>query len=152
MQNRGVDLIVYDDKDQAVLLVEVKGRVGTSEQWAAQYRRNLLSHGTLPQAPYFLIATADRLYFWKQNHSGNSEELPTFTMNAAEEFKPYLEGHKQSLNEIGEEALVYILVSWLNDLQQTIVQKLKQEPALYWLVESGLIDSLAEGHLQMAVA
>ena len=151
MQNRDVDLIVYDEKGQAVLLVEVKGRVGTSEQWAAQYRRNLLSHGTLPRAPYFLIATADRLYFWKQDHSDSSEELPTFTMNAVEEFKPYLEKHKLSPNEIGEQALELVLVSWLSDLQRTITRRLKQEPALHWLIESGLIDSLEGSRLQMTI-
>jgi len=152
MRSRGVDLIIYDDKGQAVLLAEVKGRAGTSPQWAAQYRRNLLSHGTLPHAPYFLIATADRLYFWKQNHSDSSEQLPDFTMNAAEEFKPYFERHKQSPNEIGEEALEFVLVSWLNDLQRTIPQRLKHEPALRWLVESELIDSLEGSRLQMTVA
>ena len=63
MQNRDVDLVIYGDKGQALLLAEVKGRADTSPQWAAQYRMNLLSHGTLPHAPYFLIAAADYLYF-----------------------------------------------------------------------------------------
>ena len=73
-------------------------------------------------------------------------------MSAAEEFKPYFERHKQSPNEIGEEALEFVLVSWLNDLQRTIPQRLKHEPALRWLVESELIDSLEGSRLQMTVA
>jgi hypothetical protein len=54
---RDVDLIAYDQRGQALLLAIVKGSHDPSELWAAQYRRNLLAHGTLPAAPFFLIAT-----------------------------------------------------------------------------------------------
>ena len=63
---RGVDFIAYDQVGQPILLVEVKSTHRTSEGWAAQFRRNLLEHGTLPTAPFFLIATPDQMYFWHQ--------------------------------------------------------------------------------------
>ncbi len=90
-QDKGIDFIAYDDAGRVILLAEVKSRVGTSEQWAARFRRNLLEHGTLPNARFFLIATPDRMYFWKQDHSVSAEEPPDFTIDATKEFKRYFD-------------------------------------------------------------
>jgi hypothetical protein len=50
---------------------------------------NLSAHGTLPKAPFFLIATPESLYFWRQDQAGLNEDLPQFTMDATTELRPY---------------------------------------------------------------
>ena len=57
LSTQEVDFVAYDDHGQAVLLVEVKSRRDTSEGWAARFRRNMLAHGTLPAASFFLIVS-----------------------------------------------------------------------------------------------
>ncbi len=56
------DLAVYDSQHQLVLVVEVKSIAGASPEWAARLRRNILAHGTFPNAPFFLVALPDRFY------------------------------------------------------------------------------------------
>ena len=96
LPRRDVDFVAYDERGQPVLLVEVKSMHETSELWAARFRRNLLEHGTLPSTPFFLIATPERLYFWRQEAGGLKEEPPQFTMDATAELKPYFERFKQT--------------------------------------------------------
>src|SRR5689334_19494299 len=67
-QVSGIDIVAYDQEGRVLLLAEAKSRGGTSESWAARLRKNMLSHGILPWAKYFLIATPERMYFWKQGH------------------------------------------------------------------------------------
>ena len=85
----GIDFIAYDREGRIVLLAEAKSRRGTSEDWAARLRRNMPSHGVLPWAKYFLIATPERMYLWKQERPNLAEVPPEFTIDATKEFRPY---------------------------------------------------------------
>jgi hypothetical protein len=60
-QNSPIDFIAYNADGTVVLLAEAKTRHGTSEEWAAKLRRNMLAHGLLPRAEYFLIATPEQI-------------------------------------------------------------------------------------------
>ncbi len=52
----GWDLTTYDRDNKLALVVEVKSKLDATVSWAAQLRRNILAHGTFPNAPYFLMA------------------------------------------------------------------------------------------------
>jgi len=60
-QQIAIDFVAYDREGRVVLLAEAKNRRGTSEQWAAGLRRNMLAHGVLPRTEYFLIVTPERM-------------------------------------------------------------------------------------------
>ena len=62
LQDTAADLIAYDDAGQVLLMAECKGKFGTTEEWATRFRSNLLADTRLARAPFFLIATADRIY------------------------------------------------------------------------------------------
>lgn len=145
---REVDFVAYSDRGQPVLLVEVKSRRQTSDLWAARFRRNLLAHGTLPRAPFFLIATPERMYFWRQDDPRPNEEPPQFTMDAANELRPYFEKFKQSPEATGGQALELILFSWLVDLAESGQLRAKQDSSLKWLSDSGLLDALSSARIE----
>lgn len=65
-QDKGIDFIAYDDRGGVTLVGQVKSRIGTSQQWAAQFRRNMLAHETLPNARFFLIATPEQVQEFRQ--------------------------------------------------------------------------------------
>jgi hypothetical protein len=46
----GWDLSIKDRNGQLVLVVEVKRKTNASPDWAAAFRRNILSHGIFYQA------------------------------------------------------------------------------------------------------
>jgi hypothetical protein len=152
IQDKGIDFIAYDDIGRVILLGEVKSRVGTSGEWAARFRRNMLAHGVLPRALFFLIATPERMYFWKQDQPDVAEEPPGFTVDATKEFKPYLETVSRTRQAVSEQALELMVFSWLKDIARTGDERVKRDPSLKWLAESGLIDSLENAHIEISSA
>lgn len=56
------DLLAYNRDGLLVLSVEVKRLNGISPEWAAQFRRSILAHGTFSRTPYFLMAFPDLFY------------------------------------------------------------------------------------------
>ncbi len=148
LPTREIDLVAYDQIGQPVLLAEVKSTLRTSDLWAARFRRNLLAHGTLPKAPFFLIATPDHMYFWHQADPSPSEEPPQFSMDATRELKPYFERFKQTPEKTGGQALELIVFSWLVDLAQSGELRAKQDPSLHWLSESGLLNALTSARIE----
>jgi hypothetical protein len=152
LPTREVDFVAYDDRGQAVLLVEVKSSHGhqTSDLWAARFRRNMLAHGTLPRARFFLIATPERMYFWRQEDISPTEEPPQFTMDATKELKPYFEKFGQTPEKTGGQALELIVFSWLNDIAESGQSRVKQDVSLQWLSESGLLDALGRTRIELS--
>lgn len=149
LPTREVDFVAYDDHGQAVLLVEVKSSRETSELWAARFRRNILAHGTLPHARFFLIATPERMYFWRQEDPRPSEEPPQFTLDAAKELKPYFEKFGQTPQKTGGQALELIIFSWLNDLADSGSSRVAKDASLRWLSESGLVEALGRSRIEL---
>jgi hypothetical protein len=148
LPTREVDLIAYDRFGQPILLVEVKSTRRTSDQWAARFRRNLLVHGTLPRAPFFLIATPEHMYFWRQDDPTPDEEPPQFTLDAAHELQPYFERFNQTPESTSGQALELILFSWLVDMAQSGQLRAKEDPSLRWLSESGLLGALQSARIE----
>jgi hypothetical protein len=107
----GVDFVAYDKQGRVVLLVEAKSRRGTSENWAARLRRNMLAHGTLPGTKLFLIATPERIYLWKDQPVGRPEAPPDYAADAQKVLEPYFEKLRQEPSEIGPEAFEFLVLT-----------------------------------------
>jgi hypothetical protein len=145
-QHTGIDLVAYDRDGRVVLLAETKSRRGTSEGWATRLRRNMLAHGLLPWAKYFLMATPERMYPWKQEHH-NPAEPPEFTIDAAKVFLSYFQKLRQEPSEIGPEAFELLVLTWLTDVAQADDRKLKEDPSSAWLPE--FTGSLQHARIEM---
>jgi hypothetical protein len=148
-QDKGIDVIAYDQAGGVVLLAEANSRVGTSAEWAARFRRNMVAHGTLPSAQFFLIATRERMYFWKQDGPGGLDEPPEFTIDVTREFKPYFDKLEKTAQGVSDQALELLVLTWLTDIARTGDAKSKRDPSMRWLSESGLIDSLDKARIEM---
>jgi hypothetical protein len=109
------DIAVLNRRGEPVLLVEVKTRTGTSKDWAAKLRRNIMAHGLLPSVPYYMVATPDHFYLWKD--AGNS----------AEEIEPSYEIDPRGIEgptfvpeeKVGEFEFEIKVASWLNRVINT---------------------------------
>jgi hypothetical protein len=150
VSSRAVDFIAYSNNGEPLLLVEVKGQRPTSESWAARFRQNLMAQGSLPHAPFFLIATPERMYFWRQNDSGGKEELPQFTVDASSVLKPYFEKFKQTPEKATGSALEMILFTWLVDLSRSSKGHAKEDSSVKWLSDSGLLDALSDARIEVS--
>jgi hypothetical protein len=148
-QNTGIDFIAYDANGSVVLLAEAKSRHGTSEAWAAKFRRNMLAHGALPQSKYFLIATPERMYGWKQENLNFDEVPPDFTIDAHKALAPYFAKFDQDPARITPEAFELLVLTWLTDIARSEEYLRKLDPSLQSLSDSGLLSSLRQAHIEM---
>jgi hypothetical protein len=148
-QDTGIDFIAYDHEGRVVLLAQAKSRRGTSGIWAAKYRRNMLAHGVLPRSKYFLIATPERIYGWKQDNLPADEVLPQFTINAGKALAPYFARLDQDPANIGSEAFELLILTWLNDMADSAGYNVELDPSLKALSESGLLASLRQAQIEM---
>lgn len=111
-----IDFIAYDRDGRVLLLAEANSRHGTSESWAAGLRRNMLAHGLLPASEYFLIATPERLYLWRQEQPDTIEAPPQVTVDAEKVLEPYFQKLQQEPSHIGPEAFEHLVWAWLKDI------------------------------------
>jgi hypothetical protein len=147
LQLSGIDFVAYDREGKVVLLAEAKSRHGTSVDWAARLRRNMLSHGHLPWARYFLIATPERMYIWRQERPDATDAPPEFTIDAAKVFQPYFQKLRQEPSKIGPEAFELLVLTWLTDMARSGEHDLKQDPSAALMSE--LTRSLQQARIEM---
>ena len=57
------DLAVYDSRGRLTAIAEVKNQLGTSADWAAKTRRNLLDYGNFGNTDFFSSLHPTRFTF-----------------------------------------------------------------------------------------
>lgn len=132
------DITIFGQNGEPVLLVEVKGRKGTSKSWAAELRKNLMENVLIPPAPFFLIATPDRFYLWKRSRNGTDDHEPDYQGDAANAYQS-----DNATRGIGSLALELRVAAWLADMIAG------SEDTTYpdWVRSSGLRAALRYGRL-----
>lgn len=148
-RNTPIDFIAYNREGKVVLLAEAKSRHGTSDTWAAKLRRNMLAHGILPNSQYFLIATPERIYGWRQENLPPIEIPPQFTVDAQKALAPYFSKLGQSPAEISPAAFELLVLTWLTDVARSSGDQAERDPSLRSLSESGLLSSLQHAEIEM---
>lgn len=143
------DMTVYDAHGQLALVIEVKNKSGTSSEWAAKMRRNILAHGLIPSAEFFLLALPDHFYLWKNVGMIPGEIPPTYDINPEPFLKPYYDRIGISPEELSGISFELIVFSWLNELKLSdkipshLPRKLQD-----WLFESGFFEAIQDGQIE----
>lgn len=141
------DLSLYDADGHLAAIAEVKNRVGTSGQWAAKTRRNLLAHG-LGRAPgFFLLVTRDRLYMWKGAGDEPIEVPPTYEEDVSKTLAPYFSGAGLAANQISGAAFELVVAAWLADLTHQGNPPRNVQPD--WLDHSGFRKAVQDGRVEL---
>jgi len=143
-------MIARDRGGRVLLLAEARVRCQTTGDWAAQFRKNMLSRGTLPAAPYFLVATPDRMYFWRQDEGLAKDAPPHFTLDATRELRPYLDAKSRAEPEkIARSGFVLTILTWLKNLAESGPSRAAEDSSLQWLSESGLLELLHKSSIDL---
>jgi len=142
MDNRP-DLLVIGPDGTPKLVVEVKAKSGTSTRWAAQFRRNLVAHGLVPTASYFLLASPEQFYLWKPKHDG-FDAPPDFVADSRQMLAPWLDRMHTQKGTIGESALELLIHAWLSEVMTN--PNLEDIPD--WLQKSGLHSAIRGARLR----
>ena len=141
---RRVDIAVYSPDRKLQLIVEIKNKLGASAEWVTRMRHNLLTHSFIPHGPYFLLVLPDFFYLWTDTMPVNNLAEPDYKIEATEVLAPYLKSN-QSLNDISRYGLELLIMSWLEDIVRTELQRDTVDPSLQWLFDSGLYEAVTRG-------
>jgi hypothetical protein len=76
------DFALYDRNGGLIAVAEVKNKSGTSCEWTAKLRRNMLAHGGFHRTDFFLLVTSDKLYLWKGAGTEPAIVQPAFEVDA----------------------------------------------------------------------
>jgi len=112
----------------------------------------MLAHGILPKAQYFLIATPERMYGWRQENLPAFDAPPQFTIDGQKALGPYFSKFGQNPAQIGPAAFELLVHSWLTDIARSSGDQPESDPSLRSLSESGLLASLQHAFIQTNAA
>ena len=146
------DLSIYDRDGQLTGIVEIKNKLGTSREWAAKLRRNILAHGGFRNIDFFLLVTPDRLYLWKGAGVEPKRVRPTYEVAAQPFLERYFKKAAVDSGAISGEAFELVVAAWLADLvrYEPASKKLAEEHC--WLVESGFLTAIRNGRIAYEAA
>ncbi len=146
------DILAFDKNGQLALVAEVKNKLGTSSDWAAKMRRNMFAHGSVPNAPFFLLALPDSFYLWENTDRTLEIVEPTQKVNP----KPFLQHlfglTDSSYRNLTGKSFELVVTSWLNQVLQAQRPEDLLEDNQDWLLSSGLFEKLTGGHLALEAA
>ena len=145
MPNQLADIMVYSPDGQAQLAVEVKGVKGAGDDWANEFRRNLLSENLIPRTTYFLMVLREYLYLWLPN-SPFDQEGPNYKAKTTDVLGRLAE--LEELKTISGRGLEFLVNSWLNAVTESIVTR-EDAPELEWMLDSGLYDCIRDGSAKL---
>lgn len=161
MMTGGADVAIQDREGKPVLIVEAKGRLDVAgRKWAARTFRNLYAHGSVPDAPYFLLALPEAFYLWKDPGrraqeafaNGRREEVaPDYAVPAWGIVRPYLGGRDVPPEEVSTYAMKIIMGAFLADVLNSDLSRDEAPDDLRWLFDSGLYDAMRGGAFVGAV-
>lgn len=126
-------------------LAAYKGVAQSDANWAAQYRRNLLTHQFIPVSPYFLLFAPDSAYLWSSGKS-KTADMPAAQGNTKTILARYLPKRDGAISSTSLEMAVQ---SWLLDLIMRPTSRQLDEDEKRLLVDSGLLDKISTGLLTL---
>lgn len=143
--NPRADLIVRDDAGDPVFVVEVKNRQGLSAEIATQLRRNLVVHGLLRSARFFLLVSQDRGYLWAEDARDLPNAPPRIEFPMSGVVRRYLPERSSDERLRGME-LELVILQWLTELTRAAGADVdvNAEPERS-LAQVGLLDVLQGG-------
>ena len=146
------DLALYDPAGRLVALAEVKNKRGTSREWAAKTRRNILALGEFGDADFFLLVARDRLYLWKDGGTDPVEVPPTFEVDVESTFAPYFESAGVDPRNVGGYAFELIVAAWLGDVMWPALSAEGHGDDRDWLARSGFRAAVRGGRIEYEAA
>ncbi len=145
------DIGIFDRSGQLTVVAEIKNRLGTSCDWAAKTRRNILAHNGLCRAEYFLLITPDRLYLWKDGGAEPHQIPPTYEAQMKSEFARYFAGAGIDPSQVSRHAFELLVAAWLSDVIRLEGEAKDSAENRSWLAESGFLAAVKEGRIEYEV-
>ncbi|MDQ5824871.1 MAG: hypothetical protein M3441_11805 [Chloroflexota bacterium] len=133
------DIVIRNSDGNTVALVEVNNSQNLSRDVVVDLRRNLIEHGFVLAAPYFLIVSQDSGFLWKDVDATVLDSPPTYEFS----MRPVMQRYQSAIDAKGRlsgSVLELLVLHWLNEI--ALNGKHPQEDPERLLATSGFLDSL----------
>ncbi|HEX8691269.1 MAG TPA: hypothetical protein VF746_02415 [Longimicrobium sp.] len=149
--NPGPDITVYAPDRGVLLVAEVTTEKGTSPEWAAELRSELLQHMPIVgTAPYFLIAVPSHFFVWRTDRPHDADALPDYVVDARPFLGRVVDLDRVCLDKVTRLSLEMIVATWLQLLTRARRNGQLPDERQEWLLESGLLDTIKGGSVRLA--
>ena len=142
------DFTLYDRDGRLTAVAEIKNKLGTSRDWAAQTRRNILAHSGSCSANFFLLVTPDHLYMWKDAGTEPVDIPPTYEADSQSAFAPYFERAGVEPHQVSGYAFELLVAAWLGDVIRSAETPEAGADDQNWLAASGFRSALQDGRIE----
>ncbi|HXL36123.1 MAG TPA: hypothetical protein VN954_02855 [Ktedonobacteraceae bacterium] len=132
------NILIQSSEGYPIAVVEVKNQQNLSRDIATKFRRNMLAHGLLAQIPYFLLASQDVGYLWKEPKYVSYNTPPNYEFPMDKVVTRYLK--REPGQRLYGAELELVVLQWLTDLTQG-TQENVEEPEITLSI-SGFIESI----------
>ena len=148
------DLVLYGRDGRLAVIVDIRNKRGTSAEWAARLRENLVAYDAVPAADFFLVATPDRMYLWKGGRNPLEPAFlpPAYVVDARKTLAPYFERAELDPEKISGPAFEMLVVSWLGDLIRSRDLPGDSAREQGWLKDSSFLDVIRNGRIDFPAA
>lgn len=119
------DILIKNPQGFPIAVVEVKNQQNLSRDVATKLRRNMVAHGFLAQIPYFLLASQDVGFLWKEPKHVSFDAPPTYEFPMDKVVARYLK--REPGQRLYGAELELVVLQWLTDLALG-TQKVVEEP------------------------
>ena len=143
------DIIVRSPNGTTQLSVEIKALAGRSEDWAIEFRGNLMEYDALPDSRFFLLAMPDYFYLWAGTPPEDAK--PDYRVSAKAMLKRYMQSrHLKDLDieDLGGFGLKFLIRAWIFALMGSRLTGDLVGEEYAWLLESGLYESIRSGYIE----
>jgi len=141
-----IDLVI-EKRGTPIVAVEARNLDSPSDEWAADFLRNLLESGDLPKCQYFLLALRNRMYLWRNPMLPVS--LADFKGDTSAAVEPYLLMLRRPLEKLSQSGFEMLIQTWLGEVVMGILPDAGDRT---WLVESGLADAIRDAYIRPKIA
>jgi hypothetical protein len=146
------DLEIRDSQGKVIAIIEVKGQETITGEGAAQVRRNVLAHSTVPPSPFFAVVTPTTGYLWRTGPSVDSDlsyaRLPDATFSTEGVIQRYLPEPRPTRHRNGQH-LELVFYQWLTELTNgMLADKSDADEALS---KAGLVDAARGGFVDLKI-
>ncbi len=138
------DMVGYGPDGVPRLVVEAKSRRGTSREWAAALRQNLLQYDTQRSA-LFALVVPDHIYTWRA--AAPPDALPDEDIDARPVLRPYFQRAGVTPAKVRGRAFEELVAWWLEDMARD-----GEHAARPKLRKSGLLDAVKGARIVREVA
>ena len=146
------DLALFDRSGQLTAVAQIKNKLGTSREWAAQTRRNILAHGQGHAAEFFLLVTPDRLYVWKGVGIEPVQAPPTYEVDTNPGLAHYFERAGVDPRHVSGDAFELLVGAWLSDVVRFGDASEEFGDDRDWIAKSGFLSAVEGGRIEYEAA